>query len=538
MNVNFDIGFDSFGLFSEDIIDKILENRGVTDKEHFLNPSEEDLIPCGKLYKIKEASDIVLGGIRDGKKFFINVDSDNDGVSSGAILYRYLSKQGVNPSWYVSQGKTHGTSQELIERLERERPDILIIVDSLDSNIDNYKYIKNLGIDIVVLDHHDINPDIPYDSHITLVSSNRKYPNTELCGAGVTWKFCCYLDDCLGTFDALELVDLACSGTISDMMDMTESHMENREIVNLGLHNLNNLAIKKIVGSYNFNSQAITFSVAPLVNAACRFNKNDDAFMLFITDDNSEILKHLKVLKKCKEQQEIELNRIMPDLIKQAEKQKDNKVIFTVFDSNSGLSGLCGNKLLDIYKRPVFVLKENARGYSGSCRSVGISGFRQLCADTELIKCAGHEEAFGVINIDYDDFENFRDTLEEELKDVQLKIDLKVDAQIDTDCLNDDFINKVKQIDYITGEGFKGLTFLIKTDDYSVTTMSRGKHLVFNITDYVKIILWNKGDQIEKYQECELMAEPLVFVGTLDNGFIGRSYSCRMICNNIISEND
>ncbi len=534
MEVNFDIGFDSFGMYPEEMIDKILEQRGVKDKEHFLNPTEDDLLPCDELYRIDDAAKIVLEGIRDNKKFFINVDSDNDGVSSGAIMYRYLSMQGITPSWYVSQGKTHGTSTELIARLDEEKPDILIIVDSLDSNIDNYKLIKDMGIEIVVLDHHDINPDIPFDDYVVLVSSNRKYSNKELCGAGVTWKFCCYLDDMLGTFDALDLVDLACSGTISDMMDMTEAHMENREIVNLGLHNLNNLAIKKIVGSYNFNSKSITFSVAPLVNAACRFEKNDDAFALFITDDNSEILKHLKVLKHCKEKQEKELNEIMPDLIAQAEKQKDNKVIFVIYDSTSGLSGLCGNKLLDRYQRPIFVLKENQSGYSGSCRSIGISDFRQLCADTGLIDCAGHEEAFGVINIKYDNMDKFKEALEEKLKDVVLKLNIKVDAQIDIDNFTDEFIEQVKQIDFITGEGFKGLTFGIKLDDYDVTTMSQGKHLVFDLSDKVKIIQWNKGDQIEKYEEYAMMNEPLLFVGTLENGYIGRYYSRRMICNKII----
>lgn len=535
MEVNLDVKFDGRGMFEQEIIERILENRDVDDVEHFLNPTEDDLLPCDSLINIDKAAQIVLDGLKDHKKFFVHVDSDNDGVSAGSIMYRYLLAQGIQSDWYVSQGKQHGTSQEMFEKILECGPDVLIIVDSLDANIDRYSAIKDLGVDIIILDHHDINDSIPYDDYVTLVSSNRDYENKELCGAGVTWKFCCYLDEQLGSFDAYDLVDLACSGTLSDMMDMSEAHMENRAIVKMGLDNLQNTGLKKIVGGYNFDSRSVIFSVAPLVNASCRYSKNDDAFLTFISDENKDVLAHLKVLKNCKAQQEKDIAKCMPDLIEQAEQQLDKKAIFVILQGNSGLSGLYGNKLLEMYGRPIFVLTERTGGYSGSCRSVGIPKFRQICEDIGLIESAGHPEAFGVINIGYDVFEEFRDELENALAHIEPKMDIEADAEISVGDLNESFIGMVKDVDRISGTGFKGLTFLIHTDDYSVTTMSKGKHLVFDLGYNVKLIQWNKGSSVEDFELHETLCEELTFIGTLDKGFLGKDYSCRMICDKILS---
>ena len=151
MEVNLDVKFDGRGMFGQEIIERILENRGVDDVEHFLNPTEDDLLPCDSLINIDKAAQIVLDGLKSHKKFFVHVDSDNDGVSAGSIMYRYLLAQGIKSDWYVSQGKQHGTSQEMFEKLLESDPDILIIVDSLDANIDRYSAIKDLGVQIIIL---------------------------------------------------------------------------------------------------------------------------------------------------------------------------------------------------------------------------------------------------------------------------------------------------------------------------------------------------------------------------------------------------
>lgn len=156
-----------------------------------------------------------------------------------------------------------------------------------------------------------------------MVSSQRSYDNPHLSGSGVVWKFCKYLDSKFGTYYADELMDLAACGLVSDMMDMTV--MENRYIVYQGLQQIRNPAIKKIVGSFPFNSTAISFSIAPIINAANRMGKNEVAVKAFLADENKTVLKYIKELKGCKEAQNEEVDRLLPDVIEQCEQQLHKK---------------------------------------------------------------------------------------------------------------------------------------------------------------------------------------------------------------------
>lgn len=522
---------DCMGMYDQDIIDAIFESRGIKDVKNFLNPGVEYILPLDSLYRVDEAGRAIVDGITNGKKFFVNIDSDNDGVFSGSIVVRYLRGMGCNVDWHVSEGKTHGTSYALIDKLKVNKPDILIIVDSLDSTIDNYKLIHDMGIEIIIIDHHDIG-DLPYDDYTILVSSNRKYGNKELSGSGVAWKTMKYIDYLLGTMDADNLVDFAGGGLVADMVDMSEASMENRAIVNLALNNLCNPAMKKIIGNYEFNSSSYSFSIAPLINSSCRYNENEAAVRTFLSDDNKEILKNLRVLKKCKEQQSADVSELLPELIEQADNQaKDHKVIIVVIDANPGISGLLGNQLLQRYQRPIMVLKENYSGYSGSCRSIGCGNFRQLCEDTGLIETGGHPEAFGVINLDYNNFDTFRERIEEALSDIEFETTYDIDVELDVSDINEQLINNIKKIDKISGTGFKPVSVMVELDDFEATTMSQGKHLVCNVGNFgkFKAIKWNAGSLLEEFEDYELCSDMVRVWGNLDCGFLGRSYSLRLI---------
>lgn len=535
MKKEINIKADLRGLYNQEIIEAILENRGIKDVESFLNPTEDWILPYNAMFRIDEAAKIVFDGLTNGKQFFINIDSDTDGISSGTIIVRYLKGLGCKVDWHVSERKTHGTSNALLRKLEKVKPDILIIVDSLDGNIENYSKIKDMGIQTIVLDHHIVDEKIPYDEYVCLVSSNRKYPNTELSGSGCVWKFVKYLDSLLGITDADNLADLAACGIVSDMMNMSESNMENRAIVALGLSNLQNPAMKKIIGSYEYNSNSYSFSVAPLINASCRYNENENAVKCFLSDENKEVLKYLKVLKGCKERQAIEIAELMKDAIEQAESQIDKKMIVIVVDTDSGIKGLLANKLLEKYGRPIMVLQEDFGGYSGSCRSIGCGNFKAICDETELGKFAGHEEAFGVESIYYYNFDAFREAVEKRLGDIEFKTELDVDAELNLGDINEDLIRNVKAIDRISGQGFKSIKVLIKCDDYEISTMSEGKHLVVNAQSPYKFIKWNASESmIEEMEEHAMFGDELSFVGSLDIGYLGRAFSMRIICDDII----
>ena len=522
------------GMFNEEIIDAIFDERGIKDRERFMNPTEESLLPLDALENINEAAGSVIYGIMNRKNFMVYYDCDTDGISAGTIMTRYLGDHGINARIYINSGKVHGVTEESLKYMYGI--DILIIVDSLNADVEFYKAIKEMGIQTLVLDHHDIDVNIPYDDYVTLVSSNRNYGNSELSGAGVTFKFCLYLDELMDTDYAQQYWDLSCCGILSDVMSVDERHMENRYIVKKGLENPNNPAIKKIIGTYEFNSTAVLFSVAPLINASMRYNENQVALDLFLSDDNKEILKNLRVLKKCKEKQAEEVNEILPDLIEQAENQKDRNFLFLVIETENGISGLLATRMAEMYSKPAIVVKETRTAYMGSLRAEGCD-FRALCESTGYGEFNGHPQAAGVY-IDYGNADKFVKAIDKLLEDVEFKKEIDVDIELNVGDINEDLIKEIKKIDFISGNGFKPVSVLIRCDEYEPGTMSQGKHLVLSVGTYwrFQFIKWNTGDRLEEFEDHELCGDELSFIGTLDSGFLGRNYSLRMIVDDIIED--
>lgn len=501
-----------------EIMTTILKNRGVENIYDFLHPSKENIIPYRFLPHIDEAARIVLDGIAKNKTFFINVDSDTDGVTSGAIIYRWLASNNVPIEWHVSIGKTHGTSDELIKKLESVKPSILIIVDSLDNDLENYSKIKEMGIQIIVLDHHDIDPEIDYSSCVTLVSSNHeRYPNHDLSGAGVTWKFCRYCDSLLGTFDSDDLVDLAAAGIIADMMDM--SIMENRAIARMGIENFCNAGMKKILGSYQPNAKAVQFSIAPMVNASCRYFQNDEAFKALIAEDLDELRDCLKVLRSCKKQQTEDIYDMKEDLQRQIEMNKDNPYNFIVIDTPAGISGLVASQVLGDTKKPTFVVKEEDKRYAGSARSSGVGDFRTMCSETNLCSGLGHPEAFGFF-LDYRNADRFFEKITEKLeKVVPSDGDIEADAEIELDDIDDDLVGRCMEANQITGNKFSSIRFKVVLDNFNVSAMSEGKHTFVTADTGMRFIKWNSRNDYDFLSDAEIVGDRLAVCGTFEEGF-------------------
>lgn len=526
---------DCKDMYPEEVIETILNTRGIKDKEHFLNPNENDLLPLDNLSNIDKAKYIVIDAINNNKIIKILWDTDLDGVASGTITDRYLRHFTSNVFSYINEGKAHGLlNQSLDEYMDA---DVLIVVDSLDADITAYKKLSDNGVNIIVLDHHDVDEKIDYDKYITLVSSQRNYENPALSGAGVVWKFFKYIDEELMENYTDELVDLAACGLVGDMSDMSEKSMENRYIVSKGLEKIYNPAIKKIVGSFPFNSTAISFSIAPLINAANRTSKNDIAMKSFLADDNKQVLAYIKELKKCKELQNDEVNNLMDDILNQADKQLNKKVISIFIETDIDIAGLIGNKLLEKYQRPLLILKERTikeeKYYGGSARAIGIKDFRQMCENTNLCEAKGHQLAFG-INIKQSEYKDFINSISLMLDDIEFVDEKIIDIEIGLDDMTRDLIDRIKVIDKISGEGFKPVVVKISDiTDYTIGNMSNMKHLVIKPSDYVQLIKWNFNGDWDEMEDNSLLNEPITVIGVLDSGWLGRTFSLKLICNDI-----
>lgn len=513
---------DCRGMEEDFIIDKLLDSRGIDDYDEFLHPRQSSLIPFDEMKGLDEAAQMIFSVMDRNGTVGVHFDVDQDGISSGAIATRWLRHNGCNVETFINEGKSHGISG--LDVLELDDIDLLWIVDSIDNSFEQYERILEAGVQIVITDHHIVNTElldaINANPDIVLVSSAIDYPNPELSGAGVTWKLCQYMDTLNLDDFADTLVDLAAVGIVADMTDLSMKSKENRKICYDGFNNQNNIAIQRINGPYNFDSQAVSFGIAPLTNAAMRTRNNQLARDLFLSDDAREVSRLIKDLKRCKESQNLQVSDLLPSLYEQAESQLDKKCMYFFIDTDADVSGLIANRLLGMYQRPLFVLRERVRidedtgevyahEYSGSCRAVGIENFKSYVERTGLGWSGGHENAFG-FGVEVDDFEYFQELIEDMLRDVEFVQTTDVDLWLNADEISNWLITQLKNISRISGRGFPPVTVLCSgITDYTVSTMSNGKHVKI-ITPNLECIRWNYDGDIDEIRGC------LSLVGTLD----------------------
>ena len=523
---------NGIGMSDEEIIDAILESRGIDDIVSFLRPSSDALIPFEDMNGLEEAYRVIDDAITMGEKFLVLADVDADGCTSNAIITRYLRKCGAEVECVINDGKKHGAEDFNLDLLKDV--DVMIIVDSLNNDPTVYKRIIDTGVRLVVFDHHIVSQEL-LDANLdfVLVSSAKDYPNDQLSGAGVVMKFALYCDYLNLTDYSDDLWAYAAIGLIADMSSMAVP--ENRYIAYRGLAQFKNPVVQKMVGNYCFDSQSVSFSIGPLVNAAMRMSENEKAMNVFLTDDSDEIDELVKDLKNCKERQNEAVDSLLDGLLKQGEAQLDKKCMFFILenDTEAEITGLLGNKLLSLYQRPLFILRLKDEQYCGSMRSVGTDNFLELANGTGMCLCQGHPNAAGAF-IDEDKFESFKSVIEEELKDIEFSVNVEADIEIEASQVNENLIKQLNVINRISGSGFAPVKVLIRTDDYEVSTFTSKKHLkIIDNKTGVIVVKWNTD--VWKTMTND---KPLVAVGTLANPFYGRQKFLQLTVDEYTQQND
>ncbi len=532
----YNVAIDGRGMYASELVEEILKVRDIHySKDVFLKPPNF-ISPPGSLPNVDKAYKILNHNVVFGRKIGVLFDVDTDGICAGSIMTMHLEDIGVEPKIYINHGKAHGLIKEESYWEEVKKLDLLIIVDSLNSDYSVYDELHKYHTDIIVLDHHDIKQKDP--ESIVLVSSQRGYSNTELSGAGVTWQFCRYIDEQNGTHYADKYVSLAAIGIVADDMNMAE--IENRAIVYEGLQKYQEIpAIKKIIGSYAFNCTAILYSIAPLINATNRMNKNEVAMKVFLTKDEKELRKIIKELKACKTEQDDKIAELMSEACRQCDIWSDEYSVLMVYLENvQGLSGLLAQKLVSIYHRPVIVMgsQEENNGIifnRGSIRSPYNINFAKLVNDTKYARADGHPEAAGFL-IREDDWLIFLDIIDEAVKKKIPTIDMRpqADVYVETCDLGIDLCNKMADMDLISGEGFKPIRFLLKNLHIdAVDGMKDGLHLKLT-SDNVDFIKWNTDMSVEECEQYWLEGKTFDAIGTLSLSSFGTT-KVQVICDEI-----
>jgi len=328
----------------------------------------------------------------------------------------------------IHKDKSHGLDDTEVMRRLRDliKPALLIIPDASGS-AEQYKALNDLGIDIVVLDHHDTFERGNNDT--TIVVNNQhseKYINKALSGAGVVWQLCRVFDDILQLDFADRYLDLVAVGLVGDVMSLASD--ETRFLVQEGLkpENLNSPFLQQCLKDMAFSigeiitPTAISFYIAPMFNAVVRIGSDAEKEMLLkalIEKDATEMIlsgkrghtsekvqlveEALRQSTNAKSRQKTRQDKLAAKIDKVIEEEDllKNKILILGIDDfdadQRALSGLVANKLQDTYQRPVIlVFKNENRTYSGSARAPdtieAFDNFRLQCEQTGLCHyCAG-----------------------------------------------------------------------------------------------------------------------------------------------------
>lgn len=515
-----------------EIIDAILDNRGIEDITTFLKPIIEDLIPFEKLKGLNEAYQIIDDAITMGEKFLVLADVDADGCCSNAIITKYLRRCGADVECIINDGKAHGAEHLDLSLLADI--DVMIIVDSLNNDPEVYKRILDTGTRLIVFDHH-LPEQRLFDANLDfiLVSSANNYPNEHLSGAGVCMKYALYADEMNLTDYSDDLWVYAAIGLIADMSSMAEP--ENRYMAYRGLAQFRNPMVQKMVGNYTFDSQSVSFSIGPLVNAAMRMHENEKAMNVFLSDDIDEIDALVKDLKSCKDRQNEIVAEMFDGLLEQGEAQLDRKCMFFSLENETDaeITGLVANKLLAEFQRPLFVLRLKDGQWAGSMRAIGVENMLKIANETGLCLCQGHPLASGAF-IKEDDFERFKDVIEEVLKNVEFSVNIEADIELTPSQINENLVKQLNAINRISGEGFPPVKVLVRTNNYEVSTFSTKKHLkIIDNETGVIIVKWNCMDWQTLGNDGEIVA-----VGVLANPFYGRNKFLQLTIDEYTQQND
>ena len=416
-------------------VEQVLHNRGIKleDMERFKYPSQNDIIDPLCLEHMHEGVQMLMKHVGQNDKIFIQVDSDCDGYTSAAILINYLNCLfphfvQTKISYRIHDGKQHGLLTDTIP----EDIKLVIAPDSSSNDYEEHEALHNKGIDVLVLDHHEAEK---YSEFACVINNQMcDYPTKALSGAGVVYKFCCYMDSLLGTSYADDYVDLATAGIIADVMPLKD--FEIRQIILKGMQGFRNPLLKTMVAEDNFHFQGkaltpfnIAWYIAPYINAITRSGTMPEKQVVFESMIEFLAYKTVPSTKRgCKGQFETRVEqavRTCKNVKNRQTKSKDgamDAVLQTIKDENllehkilairldpkyaadKNLTGLIANGLLDTFCRPILILnkieEEGKIYWRGSGRGydkANLGSLRDLLEQSGLVEYAqGHAMAFGV----------------------------------------------------------------------------------------------------------------------------------------------
>ncbi len=417
-------------------------------------------------------------------------DYDADGVTATALLYSYLETRGANVIRYIPDRLTEGYGLNIgaIEELADRGVRLIVTVDNGVSAIEEAKRAKELGIDLVVTDHHKVGDVLPdayavVDPHRPDCPSNFK----EMSGVGVAFKLVCALEGDYGDILIEEYGDLVALGTIGDVVTLTG---ENRVMVRRGLRLLNDCprpginALMESAGVSDklFTASTAAFTVCPRINAAGRMGSANKALELLLCDDDkiSELAAYeIQKMNALRQSTETEVYHAAEHMMNESDIINDKIIVVDGEGWHQGVIGIVAARITERYGRPSIVISRDGESAKGSCRSIeGFSIYDAIeYASEHLDHYGGHTLAAG-IGLRSSDIDAFRKKINEYARDKEMPFAIqKIDCKLLPSSISLEMLNSMSLLEPF-GAGNPqpcfGL-FGVRIDD--IAAISDGKHV-------------------------------------------------------------
>ena len=451
---------------------RVLWKRGLRDAaaiRKFLSPSLDDLHPPHLLKDVDCAAARLQQAITNHERILLYGDYDVDGTTSVVILAKVLQMAGAEVSHHVPNRLTdgYGMHPEVIRKAAAEGVRLIVSVDTGIRAQDVVRLAGELGMDVVITDHHLPETELP--PACAVLNPNRPdcgYPNKSLCGAGVTLKLIQALIERLGWTPARQrqvvdsLLKLVAIATVADVVPLVG---ENRVIVRRGLDGLrqtHNPGLRALLSTAGFadgdrpTAGQIAFRVAPRMNAAGRMADANEVVHLFLTQDPARarsIAMQLHELNQDRQRVEAEIRREIERACLATPITDDQfALVFSGENWHKGVVGIVATRVVETYRRPTFVLSEDphtglAQGSGRSIRPFPLLAALESMADL-FVKFGGHAQAAGV-TLAWDRVNEFRRRLNEFAKERLTRSDMcpviEVDAPLAIEEINPKSIEEI-----------------------------------------------------------------------------------------------
>ncbi|MFA5322297.1 MAG: single-stranded-DNA-specific exonuclease RecJ [Smithella sp.] len=445
------------------IISQILVKRGIRDIDtarRYLSPSLNDLHSPFLMKDIRKGISRLLTAIHDNEKIIIYGDYDADGITSVVVLFKFIKEVTPHIDYYIPDRIQEGYGLKIpaIDKFKKDNVKLIITVDCGISDTEEIAYAQSLGIDTIVLDHHEISGPLP--PAVASINPNREdcaFPFKGLAGVGIAYNFIIALRGSLNKEgfwknknypNLKEYLDIVAMGTIGDIAPLTD---ENRIFTKIGLELITEgqrpgiKALKEVCGVDNqtIDSFKASFSLIPRINAAGRIASPAEAVKLLLTDDLSEARVLAEKLDSYNRHRQLMEKKILSDILEMINSdtsfEKLNSLVFASDKWHPGIIGIVASRLVELFNRPAFIISLNNGVGKGSGRSVSdfniYKGIQQ-CSHL-LISFGGHYHAAG-ISIKEENIDEFTSLLDQLARDNAQNSEIASQIIIDSECALED----------------------------------------------------------------------------------------------------